>query len=242
MADVIMERVLFIEDELALAEIVKESLEARGYTVMHALTLAKAHLQYLQSPPDIIVADVMLPDGDGFEWIASLRKTDTKTPVLFLTSRSQTADVVKGFELGGNDYLKKPFSIAELIVRIQALVRREQQLSQLAIHKRYTWHIGHYTFRFPAGELQHGEQMRQLTSREAALLQYLLLHRNRPISRTEILHTLWPNSDYFSGRSLDVFVTKLRRYLDADYSVKIINVRGIGYKIICQAYDIYMES
>jgi DNA-binding response OmpR family regulator len=228
-----MEKVLFIEDETALAEIIKESLEAKGFEVRHAVTLAKARLLYQQYHPDIIVADVMLPDGDGFEWISSIRKSDTITPVIFLTSRSQTADVVKGFELGGNDYLKKPFSIAELIVRMESLLKREPKSALQQKKETYSCAIGHFTFQFPAGELQYGHQIRQLTSREADLLHYLLLHRNSSVSRADILHTLWGNTDYFSGRSLDVFISKLRRYFSADSSVKIMNVRGIGYKIIC---------
>jgi DNA-binding response OmpR family regulator len=226
-------KILLIEDEAALAEIVKESLEAKGFEVHHALTLAKAMQSYQQHPPDIIVADVMLPDGNGFEWIAAIRKTNTITPVIFLTSRSQTIDVVKGFEVGGNDYLKKPFSIAELEVRIKSLLKREWNPVALPKKETYTWPIGAFTFLYPAGELLWGHKKKQLTSREADLLHILLLKRNEPLSRNDILQTLWGNTDYFSGRSLDVFISKLRSYLNLDSSVKIINVRGIGYKMIC---------
>jgi DNA-binding response OmpR family regulator len=226
-------KMLFIEDEAALAEIVRESLEAKGFEVHHALTLSKAMLLYQQHQPDIIVADVMLPDGNGFEWIATIRRTDTITPVIFLTSRSQTADVVHGFEMGGNDYLKKPFSIAELEVRMKSLLKRELNPVALPKKETYSWQIGAFTFLYPAGELLWGNRKRQLTSREADLLHILLLKRNEPLSRNDILQTLWGNTDYFSGRSLDVFISKLRSYLSLDTSVKIINVRGIGYKMIC---------
>jgi DNA-binding response OmpR family regulator len=225
--------ILFIEDEAALAEIVKESLEAKGFEVSHAVTFAKAMLLYKQHQPNIIVADVMLPDGNGFEWTATIRRTDPITPVIFLTSRSQTADVVQGFEMGGNDYLKKPFSIAELEVRIKSLLKRE--LNPVALFKKetYNWQIGKFIFKYPAGELISGNRRRQLTSREADLLHLLLLKRNEQLSRNDILQALWSNTDYFSGRSLDVFISKLRRYLSFDASVKIINVRGVGYKMIC---------
>lgn len=226
------EKILFIEDEAALAEIVRESLEARGFEVQHATTLGRATLHYRQQRPDIIVIDVMLPDGDGFEWISSLRKSDTSTPVIFLTSRSQSADVVKGFELGGNDYVRKPFSIAELIARIQSLLKREHLPASLSRTEACTWRMGTFIFRYPAGELVTGSHTKQLTSREADLLQLLLQKRNEPLSRTDLLRALWGNTDYFSGRSLDVFISKLRKYLSADRSVKIINVRGIGYKLI----------
>lgn len=220
-------KVLFIEDEAALAEIVKESLEAKGFEVKHTATISKATLCYHQSPPDIIVADVMLPDGNGFDWVASLRKSDTHTPVIFLTSRSQTDDVVKGFEQGGNDYLKKPFSIAELIVRMKALLKTE-----IISNDTESWEIGKHIFHYPAGELLTAGKKLQLTSREADLLHILLLNRNASVTRNELLRKLWGNTDYFSGRSLDVFISKLRKYLSHDATVKIINVRSIGYKLV----------
>lgn len=225
------EKVLFIEDEPALAEIVKESLEAKGFEVCHAPTVSRAMLLYRQHNPDIIIADVMLPDGSGFDFIQELRKADAYTPVIFLTSRSQTDDVVKGFELGGNDYLKKPFSIAELVVRMKSLLRKENSAVIRSAEAR-VWVFGAFRFHYPAGELLHGKQKKQLTSREADLLQLLLLNRNEALQRNYLLQTLWGNTDYFSGRSLDVFISKIRKYLSTDSSVKIINVRGIGYKMI----------
>jgi DNA-binding response OmpR family regulator len=225
-------KVLFVEDEAALAEIVKESLEVKGFDVQHATTVSKAMLLYQQEQPNIIVADVMLPDGNGFDWATNIRKTDTTTPIIFLTSLSQTADVVKGFELGGNDYLKKPFSIAELIVRIKSLVKKEDKENSSIDNKTYKWQIGNFILQYPAGELIDKNKTIQLTSREADLLQLLLLKRNEQLSRNYLLDTLWGNTDYFSGRSLDVFISKLRQYFKTDSSIKIINVRGIGYKIV----------
>lgn len=225
------EKVLFIEDEAALAEIVKESLEAKGFEVCHAPTVSRAMLLYRQHAPAIIIADIMLPDGNGFDFIHDIRQTDTLTPVIFLTSRSQTDDVVKGFELGGNDYLKKPFSIAELVVRMKSLLRKDNNpIPKLA--EARSWIFGTFSFQYPAGELQNGKQKKQLTSREADLLHLLLLNRNEALQRNYLLQTLWGNTDYFSGRSLDVFISKIRKYLGADSTVKIINVRGIGYKMI----------
>lgn len=224
--------VLYIEDEAALAEIIRESLEAKGFTVKYASTLSSASLLLRESQPDIIVVDVMLPDGDGFEWVASLRKSNICVPVIFLTSRSQSSDVVKGFELGGNDYVKKPFSIAELVVRMQALLKGSLTQAPAIVQEMVTRKIGKSTFIYPAGELQTGGNKIQLTSREADLLELLILHRNQPINRHEVLQKLWGNTDYFSGRSLDVFISRLRKYFSADASVKIINVRGIGYKLV----------
>ncbi len=228
-----LNKVLLLEDELALAEIVKENLESKGFDVTHIYTIEQAKQHYLQQRPDIIIADVMLPDGNGFDWIKFIRKKDTTTPVIFLTSRTQTADVVEGFEMGGNDYLKKPFSIAELLVRMRSLLQWNRQLFVQSTTENYEWKAGSCHFLYPAGELTIANKAYQLTSREADLLQLLLLHRNQAISRSEILQRLWGNTDYFSGRSLDVFISKLRKYISADSSVKIINVRGIGYKLSC---------
>lgn len=225
-------KVLYIEDEAALAEIIRESLEAKGFMVTYAATLSMASSLLNESPPDIIVADVMLPDGDGFEWVTALRKAGIGLPVIFLTSRSQPADVVKGFELGGDDYLKKPFSIAELVVRMQALLKKRLPQSSEPVQEMSTRKIGKSTFIYPAGELIVEGKKIQLTSREADLLELLLLNRNQPVNRHVVLQKLWGNTDYFSGRSLDVFISRLRKYLGADASIKIINVRGKGYKLV----------
>lgn len=220
--------ILFLEDEIALAEIVKESLEAKGFTVRHATTLAKASILYKQCTPVLIIADVMLPDGDGFAWVSQLRKVDMSTPVIFLTSRSRAEDVVTGFELGGNDYLRKPFSMLELVARINALVKKDHQRTIAPA----SYSLGAYIFYYPSGELVLAGKKKQLTAREADLLYLLFNHRNQSITRQELLKKLWGNTDYFSGRSLDVFITKLRKYLENDNQVKIINVRGIGYKLV----------
>lgn len=222
--------ILFIEDEIALAEIVKESLEAKGFTIRHATTLTRASILYKQYTPLLIIADVMLPDGDGFTWVNHLRTMDMYTPVIFLTSRSRTEDVVTGFELGGNDYLRKPFSMLELVARINALIKKENQ--RAAVSSAYSCSIGTYMFYYPSGELVLSGKKKQLTAREADLLHLLLSHQNQSMTRQELLKKLWGNTDYFSGRSLDVFITKLRKYLEQDKQVKIINVRGIGYKLV----------
>ena len=222
--------VLLVEDEAALAEIVGESLEAKGFSVTGAATCEAAATSYAQKKPDIIVLDVMLPDGSGFDLATQIRKTDLQTPILFLTSRSRPEDVVTGFELGGNDYLKKPFSIAELIVRIQALLGTNRlAIKSVATHLHA---IGKYTFHYPAGILEYADSRIQLTSREADLLHLLLLQRNDTIERDIILAKLWNNTDYFSGRSLDVFITKLRRHLKQDPSIVLLNVRGKGYRLV----------
>jgi DNA-binding response OmpR family regulator len=224
--------VLLVEDEPALAEIVNESLQSRGFIVTHAPTAALAFKHYYSAKPDIIILDVMLPDGDGFDIASTIRATDIETPILFLTSRSRPEDVVNGFEKGGNDYLKKPFSLAELIVRMQSLLKKNGLLIKKEPDVQETIQIGKYTFHYPAGMLSIEGISRTLTSREAEILQILLLNKNQMLDRKILLMKLWGNDDYFSGRSLDVFISKLRKYLNADASVIIINVRGKGYKLV----------
>ncbi|MES2061159.1 MAG: response regulator transcription factor [Bacteroidota bacterium] len=225
-------KVLLVEDELVLAEIIRESLQSRGFTVMHT-PFAKDALQlYHEYPPDIVILDVMLPDGDGFSIAKQIRNTDVDTPVIFLTSRSLAQDVVEGFESGGNDYLKKPFSLEELIVRMKALLSKNRLAISVTPDSQNV-RIGHYRFQYPKGILSFSGNERLLTNRESEILQMLILNRNQILSRQTLLLTFWNNDDYFSGRSLDVFMAKLRKYLKNDPSVSILNIRGQGYKLIC---------
>ncbi|MGZ3756620.1 MAG: response regulator transcription factor [Mucilaginibacter sp.] len=224
-------KILLVEDELVLAEILQESLQSRGFGVAHADTVKAALDQFYQYRPDIIVLDVMLPDGDGYTFARQIRNVDAEIPIIFLTSKSQVQDVVEGFESGGNDYLKKPFSIEELIVRIKALLGRHGLVTK-AKSTTKTAQLGKYQFEYPTGILRIFDNKRMLTTRENELLHLLLMNKNQVIARKTILLNFWGNDDYFSGRSLDVFITKLRRYLKDDPSVGILNIRGQGYKLI----------
>jgi DNA-binding response OmpR family regulator len=223
--------ILLVEDEWPLAEIIKESLEAKGFRVVHAATAASSLEQYYQSKPDALVLDVMLPDEDGFTIAKKLRVADKQTPILFLTARAMPEDVVTGFETGGNDYLKKPFSLAELVVRLKVLLSKDR----LLVSKENTLaevSIGSFTFFYNSCMLHHAGKNRGLTAREAEILKLLFLNRNQVIDRKSLLLNIWGNDDFFSGRSLDVFITKLRKYLAPDPAIKIINIRGVGYKLI----------
>ncbi len=224
-------RVLLIEDELVLAEIIRESLQSRGFTVVHTDLATKAASIYAEYQPDIVVLDVMLPDGDGFSVAKQIRNLDVDTPIIFLTSRSLPKDVVEGFESGGNDYLKKPFGLEELIVRMKALLNRNKPLLKNETLSKVL-QLGSYQFEYPSGVLINNEYRRILTARECELLQMLIINKNNLVDRKTILMTFWGNDDYFSGRSLDVFIAKLRRYLKEDPTVGILNIRGQGYKLI----------
>lgn len=220
-------KIILAEDELALAQIIKESLETRNFEVVHCKNGEEASSEFLKNKPDILVLDVMMPKKDGFTLAKEIRKIDKKIPIIFLTAKSQTQDVVEGFTLGGNDYLKKPFSMEELIVRIHALLARipiENKEENLA--------VGNYIFNLTKQTLIHSETLISLTHREASLLHHLIENRNEILDRSIILKKIWGDDDFFNGRSLDVFITKLRKKLSLDPNIQIINIRNQGYKLI----------
>lgn len=221
-------KVLLAEDETSLGMIVKESLETRDFLVFHAENGEKAFEIYQTEKPDILVLDVMMPKKDGFTLAKEIRQENKGIPIIFLTAKSQTSDVLEGFNLGGNDYLKKPFSMEELIVRIKALLNRIELKTNVETLK-----IGEYIFNFTKQTLAHSTTVENLTHREAQLLFYLFEKKNQVLDRTFILNKLWGNDDFFNARSMDVFISKLRKKLKQDNNIKILNIRGFGYKLIC---------
>ncbi|MFK5983717.1 MAG: response regulator transcription factor [Flavobacteriaceae bacterium] len=222
--------ILLAEDEPALGMIIKESLETRNFSVTLCKDGVAAYEQYQKTNPQLLVLDVMMPKKDGFTLAKKIRKEDTKIPIIFLTAKSQTQDVVEGFSIGGNDYLKKPFSMEELIVRMNSLLERSSLQKENTIIT-----IGKYMFNFQKQTLQfeNEEEPNMLTHREAHLLFHLYNNKNEVLDRSYILKKLWNNDDFFSGRSMDVFITKLRKKLKQDADIQIVNVRGFGYKLIC---------
>jgi len=221
-------KVLLAEDETSLGMIVKESLESRDFVVYHAENGEEASEIYTKNKPDILVLDVMMPKKDGFTLAKEIRETNKSIPIIFLTAKSQTADVLEGFNLGGNDYLKKPFSMEELIVRIKALLSRIEVKTNLELIK-----IGNYIFNFTKQTLEFDDVKVNLTHREAELLLHLNNKKNQVLDRTFILNKLWGNDDFFNARSMDVFISKLRKKLKKDDNIQILNIRGFGYKLIC---------
>lgn len=224
-------KVLFVEDEQSLGLIVKESLETRDFDVRYCQD-GKAGLQaFHEFKPDICLLDIMMPEKDGFTLAQEIRRTDSTTPIIFLTARSQTVDVVKGFEIGGNDYIKKPFSIEELIVRIKA------RLTDPAITLKLDddadlYSIGNYQFDYKKQTLQLRGDLIKLTHREAEILKLLCINRNQVVERALVLKKVWGDDNFFNARSMDVFITKLRKHLQGDPGIEIMNVRGIGYKLV----------
>lgn len=221
-----MIKVLYVEDEESLAMIVKDSLESHGFQVQHVINGGHAIASQQRHHPDVIVLDVMLPLMDGFSIATEIRKTDQYTPIIFLTAMTQTDDVVRGFKLGGTDYIRKPFKVEELIVRIEASLRKTKPTNE---HRVLS--IGHYTLDTSKNTLHFGEQIEKLTYREMELLKRLIENKDRVVPRDEIIRTYWSNDVFFTGRSLDVFVSRMRKYLANDPRIKIVNVRGIGYTL-----------
>lgn len=221
-------KVLYIEDETFLAKIVSETLESRGYDVILEEDGGKAVQKFIEVKPDVCVLDIMLPNKDGFAIADEIREKDTAVPIIFLSAKSQTADVVAGFSLGANDYIRKPFSIEELIVRIENVLRNKAATPELQEEAR----IGQYLFNSLRQTLHHPAEQRKLSYRESELLRLLYENRDKIVERSEILILLWGSDSFFNSRTLDVYITKLRGYLKHDPSIEIITIKGIGYRFV----------
>jgi DNA-binding response OmpR family regulator len=221
-------KVLYVEDETFLAKIVSETLESRGYEVVLEEDGGKALQKFIEAKPDVCVLDIMLPNKDGFVIADEIREKDTEVPIIFLSAKSQTADVVSGFKSGANDYIRKPFSIEELIVRIENALRNKttvvESLEEVA--------IGTYTFNMKRQTLHHPTEQRKLSYRESELLKLLYENRDKIVERSEVLTLLWGSDSFFNSRTLDVYVTKLRGYLKFDPAIEIITIKGIGYRFV----------
>lgn len=225
-------KVLLVEDETTLAMIIKDTLEGQNFILETASDGVEGLRLFFEMRPDVLVADVMMPRMDGFEMVQRIRQSDRNTPVLFLTARSGVNDVVKGFELGANDYLKKPFSMQELIVRIKALVGRACTFIQSDATEQTCYQIGKYRFDVRRQLLLFENSRQELSHWETEILKRLYENRNCVVNMQDILLDLWGDDTFFNQRSLHVFITKLRHKLAGDANIRIINVRGVGYKLI----------
>lgn len=220
--------ILLVEDEVSLAMIVKDALEEEGYEVAIARDGLEGLEQYFKEHPALIIADVMMPEVDGFEMVRRIRRMDKEVPVLFLSARSSVDDIVFGFGLGANDYLRKPFNLRELIARVKALTVKSQSEPVAVIYHE----LGLYTFYPSTQTLQIGGEEIELSFRESELLRLLCESGTLPVDTKDILLQLWGNDSFYNTRSLHVFITKLRHKLEKDPRIKILNVRGIGYKLV----------
>ena len=218
--------ILYVEDEPSLAMIVADSLEANGFRVVHCNNGNEALESFNIARPDIMVVDVMMPVMDGFMLATKIREMDTLVPIIFLTAKVQTEDVVRGFRLGGDDYVKKPFKIEELVVRIESLLKNSPKM--LFGQKLM---IGDYTLDSLKHQLIYQGEPLKLSFRESELLRKLYEQKDKVIPREEIMRAYWSYDKYFTGRSLDVFISRIRKYLSQDPRIKITNIRGVGYML-----------
>lgn len=224
-------KLLYAEDDETLSFITKDHLELQGYDVHHCVTGAEAFEAYKKEKYDLCIFDVMLPEMDGFTLAENIRKRDQQIPILFLTAKSLKEDRIHGLKLGGDDYLTKPFSIEELILKIEIFLRRSRVFEAPTQEQEVL--ISTYKYLPLEYQLIRENNVRVLTQRESELLDFLVKHKNKVIKRSVILENLWGEDDYFMGRSLDVFISRLRKYMSEDPAIKIDNIHGIGFKFIC---------
>ncbi len=221
---------LYVEDDESLSYVTRDNLEREGFQVTH-ITDGKEALDVIQSGRkfDLYILDVMLPEVDGFDLAAEIRKRDREVPIIFLSAKTMREDRLKGLKIGADDYMVKPFSIEELILKVHVFLRRSGFGESNRMGGRTP--IGQYWFDYDNLLLAYGdEEGETLTQKEADLLRLLNEHRNQLIKRSYILETVWGKNDYFLGRSLDVFISRLRKYLRRDERIKIENVHGVGFK------------
>jgi len=223
-------KILYVEDEPFLGRIVKESLETREFEVVMVTDGNEAFTTFRESQPDICVLDIMLPSKDGYTIAREIRQASPNIPVIFVTAKNQTEDLIKGFESGGNDYIRKPFSMEELIVRIHNLLQITQH--QKNANNQEFIDIGAYQFVPLRYELRFKDSVRKLSHRESTLLQTLAENKNVTVFRKDILMKLWGDDSFFNSRNLDVYITKLRDYLKEDATIEIITIKGVGYHFV----------
>ena len=221
------DKILLVEDDSTLSFIAHDALTREGFDVVCAPNGETGLKMFKESSPDIIIADVMMPKMDGFEMVRLIRLTSPSVPVLFLTARTAIDDVVKGFELGANDYIRKPFQILELVVRIKALLKRNQHGPVEDSHIT----ICDCSLDFASQRLIIGKETIELTHTEAVIIDELFRHPNEVVEAKTLMYRIWQNDDYNNLNRLHGFIYKLRKYLSKSTSLELLNVRGIGYKL-----------
>jgi DNA-binding response OmpR family regulator len=223
--------ILLAEDDPNLGQLLKNYLIARDYEATLVTDGARAKDLFRKEKYQLCLLDVMMPELDGFALAREIRELDPHIPIIFLTAKNLKEDVIEGFKSGADDYLTKPFSMEELIYRIEAILRRSSKRSTEASAGFYE--IGKYSFDVTKQLLTFNEQSRKLTTKESELLDLLCRHRNEVLERNFALRSIWIDDNYFNARSMDVYITKLRKYLNRDENVQILNIHGKGYKLLC---------
>lgn len=217
-----------MEDDASLGYVIKDNLYLKGYDVTLCVDGVQGEAVFNTTVFNLCIVDVMLPGKDGFSLARSIRAGNSNVPILFLTAKSMTEDKLTGFQAGADDYITKPFSLEELLCRIEVFLKRGNVQGN---GDEKLFPIGHYQFDFSRLLLQYGNVEKSLTQKEAEVLKLLYQHKERVLKREEILRSVWGDDDYFMGRSLDVFISKLRKYLKDDPSIQIVNYHGVGFRL-----------
>jgi len=223
-------KLLYVEDDEALSFLTKDSLSLQGYDIDHYSDGESGLLAFTKNLYDLCILDVMLPGIDGFSIAKEIRKTNQQIPIIFLTAKSLKEDRIEGLKTGADDYMTKPYSIEELMLKIEVFLRRKFLSSDAVLD---IMKLGVYDFDYKNLKLSHEDFEKNLTEKEGDLLDLLVKNKNNILKRSDILQRLWGSDDYFLGRSMDVFISRLRKYLNRDENVKIENVHGVGFRFIC---------
>jgi DNA-binding response OmpR family regulator len=224
-------RILLAEDDRNLGTLLRNYLVAKNYDTTLFSTGKQAFEAYSPGLFDLCILDIMMPEMDGISLAKSIRKSDPEIPVIFLTAKTQEEDIIEGFKSGADDYITKPFSMEELLYRIEAVFRRTT--GKPVAKDESICNIGDYIFDTKRQQLTIGEQQINLTTKESELLELLFRHKNEMLERNYALKNIWIDDNYFNARSMDVYITRLRKYLKKDPSVRILNIHGKGYRLIC---------
>jgi two-component system, OmpR family, response regulator len=223
-------KILLVEDEPNLGSLLKEYLEAKDYSTVLAVNGKEGFEKFSKDKFNLCILDVMMPIKDGFTLAKEIRAIDPNVPIVFLTAKSMKEDAIQGFTIGADDYITKPFSMEELLLRIKAILKRSNGSPKNSDQNEFK--IGNYTFDYKHQALGLNGVNQKLTTKEAELLKLLCLHANDVLDRNFALKAIWKDDNYFNGRSMDVYIAKLRKYLKDDPSVELLNVHGKGFKLL----------
>ncbi len=224
-------RILLVEDDPSLGPLLQEYLDAKGFETKLADDGKKGADTFFKGSFDLLLLDVMMPVKDGITLAKEIRVTDKNIPIIFLTAKSMKEDTIEGFSAGADDYITKPFSMEELLARVTAVLRRTNKVRS-SESEEVNFKIGKYQFNSEKQILQHNGMEQKLTTKESQLLRLLCVHQNDVLDRTFALKSIWQDDNYFNGRSMDVYIAKLRKYLKDDSKVEIINIHGKGFKLL----------
>ncbi len=223
-------KILYVEDDASLSFLTKDNLELGGYEVIHVADGKSGLESFKENEVDLCLLDVMLPEMDGFELARQIRNIDPEIPIIFLTAKALKENKLEGLRLGADDYITKPFSIEELILKIKVFLKRKHITN---VTDKDVIKIGTYAYDHKNLSLVKGDLSKNLTQKEGDLLYLLVKHKNNILKRSVILESLWGEDDYFLGRSMDVFISRLRKYLKEDPALKIENIHGVGFRLNC---------